>query len=418
MIEFTGERLVPGQVDDDLFNEHIARYRFAARLARNKHVLDIACGVGYGSSALASAAASVYALDLSPAAVAAAREAYSRPNLHYVAAAAQRIPFPDRTFDLIVAFEVLEHLSDWPLLLAEARRLLAPGGQFIVSTPNKDYYADSRGPAGANPYHVHEFSYPEFRDALSEQFPSVSLFLQNHVQAVAFQPTASPAALAAELAPDRTSPTPELSHFFLAVCAASPQTGAPLYLYVPATSNLLREREQHIAKLEDELVQKNDWLDQSRRNLATLHALHQQQTDDLRKANAWGLSLDQELAEARHRVLELQDEVEAQRIAGEQVAAGYEAQIDTLQSELIRSAERAEQQQKDIAADLTAKLAELAACVELLHAAEATVEQRTTWALGLQARIEHLENLLRTAQGSRWLRLGRTLHVGPDLQNL
>ena len=58
-LEFTGERLVPGQVDQDLFNEHLARYAFAARLARGKRVLDIACGAGYGSAELARSAASV-----------------------------------------------------------------------------------------------------------------------------------------------------------------------------------------------------------------------------------------------------------------------------------------------------------------------------------------------------------------------
>jgi len=141
LVEFTGERLVPGQVDQDLFNEHISRYAFASRLARNKRVLDIACGMGYGSAALAKVAASVVGLDLSQEAVTAARESYRESNLHFLAAPAQQIPFADHTFDLIVAFEVIEHLNDWSVLLLEARRLLSPGGQFIVSTPNINYYA-------------------------------------------------------------------------------------------------------------------------------------------------------------------------------------------------------------------------------------------------------------------------------------
>ena len=40
LAEFTGERVIPGQVDADLLNEHLARYAFAARLARGKRVLD------------------------------------------------------------------------------------------------------------------------------------------------------------------------------------------------------------------------------------------------------------------------------------------------------------------------------------------------------------------------------------------
>ena len=46
MPEFTGERLVPGQVDIDLLNEHLARYIFAVRLARGKRVLTPAVGPG------------------------------------------------------------------------------------------------------------------------------------------------------------------------------------------------------------------------------------------------------------------------------------------------------------------------------------------------------------------------------------
>ena len=56
LAEFTGERVIPGQVDVDLLNEHLARYTFAARLARGKRVLDAGCGAGYGSAELAQPA--------------------------------------------------------------------------------------------------------------------------------------------------------------------------------------------------------------------------------------------------------------------------------------------------------------------------------------------------------------------------
>src|SRR5262249_18916198 len=59
LAEFTGERVIPGQVDVDLLNEHVARYTFAARLSRGKRVLDAGCGEGYGSAELARAALSV-----------------------------------------------------------------------------------------------------------------------------------------------------------------------------------------------------------------------------------------------------------------------------------------------------------------------------------------------------------------------
>src|SRR6516165_12777051 len=81
LFEFTGERLIPGEVDIDLFNEHMARYTFAARLARGKRVLDAGCGAGYGSAALAEIAESVTGVDVAAEAVGYARAHYQALNL-------------------------------------------------------------------------------------------------------------------------------------------------------------------------------------------------------------------------------------------------------------------------------------------------------------------------------------------------
>ena len=136
MAEFTGERLIPGEVDIDLLNEHMARYHFAVRLARGKRVLDAGCGAGYGSAELADVAESVTGIDIAPEAIAFARAHYERPNLSFEEASCTGLPFGDASFDLVVAFEVIEHLEDWKGFLHEVRRVLAPSGQLIVSTPN------------------------------------------------------------------------------------------------------------------------------------------------------------------------------------------------------------------------------------------------------------------------------------------
>ena len=162
MVEFTGERVVPGQVEPDLWNEHLARYAFAARLARGKRVLDAGCGAGYGSAELAALADSVVGVDVAPEAIAFATAHYQLPNLRFEQASCTALPNPDGSFDLVAAFEVIEHLGDWRGFLAEARRVLSPNGQLVVSTPNRLYYTESRGPRGANPFHVHEFDFAEF----------------------------------------------------------------------------------------------------------------------------------------------------------------------------------------------------------------------------------------------------------------
>src|SRR5215470_2202642 len=83
LAEFTGERVIPGEVDIDLMNEHLARYTFAARLARGKRVLDAGCGTGYGSAELAHAAVAVVGIDCAIEAVSFARANYRLPNLQF-----------------------------------------------------------------------------------------------------------------------------------------------------------------------------------------------------------------------------------------------------------------------------------------------------------------------------------------------
>src|SRR5690242_8358111 len=133
--EFTGERVIPGLVDADLFNEHLSRYRFAAQFATSEMaVLDAGCGTGYGSAEFK--VRTIAGIDLSPEAVAYAVAHYARPGVFFAAGSCAALPFADAVFDLLVSFEVIEHLPDYRTLLSEACRVLKRGGVFLVSTPN------------------------------------------------------------------------------------------------------------------------------------------------------------------------------------------------------------------------------------------------------------------------------------------
>ena len=70
-----------------------------------------------------------------------------------------------------------------------------------------------------------------------------------------------------------------------------------------------------------------------------------------------------------------------------------------------------------MAADLASKCQELAHCVQLLDAAEKTVVERTEWAKRLDEERQQLEALLHGVKTSRWIRLGRTIGLGPELGN-
>jgi len=390
--EFTGERVIPGQVDADLLNEHLARYAFAARLARGKRVLDAGCGAGYGAAELAESALSVVGADIAAEAVAFARQHYRLPHLEFERASCTALPHPDGAFDLVVAFEVIEHLAAWRDFLVEVRRVLAPTGQFIVSTPNKLYYTESRHRAGANPFHVHEFEFDEFRGELSAIFPHISLFLENHVEGVAFRPMQEgDAAGTTEVRVDGGEARPAESHFFVAVCAHRPHTGNPAFVYVPSAANILRERETHIALLEGELRRKDDWLGEAQRALADLDREHRKLTAELEESNRWAARLDKELTISGARIQEIQEE-----LAAAQAKIAELDQVNRTKSEWALQLD-----------------AQLAQCVEYLHQAEKTVEERTLWAQRLDAEVEQLRRKLALLEASGWVRLGRRIGLEP-----
>jgi 2-polyprenyl-3-methyl-5-hydroxy-6-metoxy-1,4-benzoquinol methylase len=412
LAEFTGERVIPGEVDVDLLNEHLARYAFAVRLARGKRVLDAGCGAGYGSAELAREAQAVTGVDCAPAAIEFARAHYSLPNLRFEQASCTALPHPDGSFDLVVAFEVIEHLENWRDLLGEARRVLAPNGQFIVSTPNRLYYTESRGGCG-NPFHVHEFDFEEFQGELQSVFPHVSLFLENHVEGVTFQPHEPGNTMEVRVEAGESAPAD--SHFFVAVCAHRPQVGNPTFVYVPRSANVLRERERHIALLEGELATKNQWLEKALREHEELMQRFRQQTEDLERSNQWAETLNQEIAERRARVAQLQEELAAEQENARAMAADYEAQVAGLQQEVSARTQWARDVEAALTAEVRKQTADLVAAVEALHHTEKELEERTAWALRLQQEGEALAQQLALVRASRWMRLGRKVGLGPLL---
>lgn len=183
-MEFTGERVV---LDDperqELFAEHFRRYVFAgAAIPPGGRVLDAGCGVGYGSTHLATTSAHVTGIDLATSAIAFARTRFPRNNLDFREMDVSRLDFPDASFDAVVSFEVIEHVDaeTQARFVREVSRVLAPGGLFIASTPNRELY---RAMHGSNPFHLAELSLSEFDSFLRHTFPSVALYGERKTRA-------------------------------------------------------------------------------------------------------------------------------------------------------------------------------------------------------------------------------------------
>ncbi|MEM4188840.1 MAG: class I SAM-dependent methyltransferase, partial [Candidatus Hadarchaeum sp.] len=146
-------------------------------------VLDAACGTGYGSAMLATEgrAARVIGLDISREAIVEASGKYGQiPNLEFMLGSVEDLPFPDDSFDLYTSFETIEHVPNPRKLLAEAVRVLKPGGILLISTPNRTLTNPGKtlGDRPFNRFHLREWSMAEFANLLREFFTDVQMFTQ------------------------------------------------------------------------------------------------------------------------------------------------------------------------------------------------------------------------------------------------
>jgi SAM-dependent methyltransferase len=179
MIDFTGERIVPGAENCEptfarkMYQEHIARYEFAAAFVAKADVLDVGCGVGYGSHHLASKGArSVTAFDISADAVAHARRKYAHPAIHYKEMAAADLDARD-AFDVVTCFELIEHIEDQNKVLDNIKRALRPDGVLLISTPRPH-------DAKRSEFHVGELHLDEFKALLLSRFDTVFAFFESN----------------------------------------------------------------------------------------------------------------------------------------------------------------------------------------------------------------------------------------------
>jgi len=168
-----GERMVPELTPAETFWEHVYRYAFASQYVGGKRILDIACGEGYGSAALMrSGAREVIGVDISADACAHAKKKY---GIDARQGSGEQIPLEERSVDVIVSFETIEHVPDPYRFLDECARVLVPGGVLVISTPNKGIYLSNLAP---NPHHCSEMTQEEFSSALRERFRGIEFYTQ------------------------------------------------------------------------------------------------------------------------------------------------------------------------------------------------------------------------------------------------
>ncbi len=343
-LAWTGERLTTettGQVEI----EHLHRYFFARALCRGLDVLDVASGEGYGAALLAQVAKSVIGVEIAPETVEHAKVAYAAPGLTFLQGDARRIPCPDHSFDAVVSFETLEHFYEHDEFLAEVRRVLRPGGQFIISSPERDVYSPAGGTP--NPYHARELTHAEFSALLQANFGHVSMYAQRPLLGSALVAEELPAAVAPLVTFEKRG-----SEFF----EASVGLPRPIYLvavasdnaFVPHVGSLYVETsgvealfaasaaaKQEIQSLTERLVEQGDY---AQRVQAELNRRDVQLAGQVAEAQDWHAQLVQrneeqtalgaEIASLTQRLVQREAELEhAQaeaRSLGQQLAKRHE----------------------------------------------------------------------------------------------
>jgi SAM-dependent methyltransferase len=172
-LSLTGERTLPDVPEENYwYRRHVAVYRWIAERCGGLHVVDMACGEGYGSAILAEHAAGVTGVDANPEAHEHARLKYSGPRLRF---ARELVETYSEPCDAVVFLQTIEHLEDPGAVLDHFRGLLRPGGVAYVSTPNVLTLAPAGAEKSGNPWHVREYRAAEFRDLCAASFDSVQL---------------------------------------------------------------------------------------------------------------------------------------------------------------------------------------------------------------------------------------------------
>jgi SAM-dependent methyltransferase len=173
------ERIVPDETESGIVAIHLKRYEFAQPLCEGRDVLDAGCGVGYGAAYLAQRARRVVGVDLDAESIAYARRRYGgRENVSFEQQDVTELEFANDSFDVVCAFETIEHLADPEAFVAHAARVLRSRGALIVSTPR----AEKTTTTPQNQFHTIEFSIADFEALLGRHFGDVELYGQRRRQ--------------------------------------------------------------------------------------------------------------------------------------------------------------------------------------------------------------------------------------------
>jgi ubiquinone/menaquinone biosynthesis C-methylase UbiE len=165
---YTTEITSDSIASDNPIHQRLLKAYVVAQSYIQGDILEVGCGEGRGIELVIGAAKSYTAIDKIASAIEALRKKF--PQGKFISG---NIPplkdFPDNSFDRVLSFQVIEHLEDDRLFLKEIHRVLKPGGQALLTTPNR-----SRS-LSRNPWHIREYTGTELSDLARTIFAGVEM---------------------------------------------------------------------------------------------------------------------------------------------------------------------------------------------------------------------------------------------------
>lgn len=155
--------------------DRVERYRFACKIAKNKSVLDIACGSGYSTSLFVEAGVRSYdGVDINEEQIAYANYRYSE-KIHFTGKVNYHVgdicTFNNgKTFDIITCYGIIEHIKDYKAAIKNFYSLLNYGGVLLISSSNRTVTSpdcSSIDDKPTNERHVQEFTPNELLSILN-----------------------------------------------------------------------------------------------------------------------------------------------------------------------------------------------------------------------------------------------------------
>jgi ubiquinone/menaquinone biosynthesis C-methylase UbiE len=158
-----------------LFLKQAKAYEFAKTHCSGKNILDYGCGSGYGTLTLSETANKITGVDISQEVIDYCDKKYKKYNLSFEMILPDTLlPFGDGMFDVIVSFQVIEHVNNVSYYLYELNRNLKDNGKLIITTPNRRYRLwPFEKPCSLG--HKREFNYNILRKKLCSTFKTVTM---------------------------------------------------------------------------------------------------------------------------------------------------------------------------------------------------------------------------------------------------